>query len=76
MYVRNMGEFFNSLVSERIVATSESRPIQDIVKFMYHLANFQSVIDHLQAEFGLESVDVYSFDPAVKESGGLISHFA
>lgn len=76
LYVRNISEYYNSLVSERIIATSECRPIRDIVNAMYHLAEIQSVVEHLEAEFGKQSVDVYSFDTAVKEPGGLLAHFA
>ena len=76
LYVRNFGDYFNSLVSERIIATTESRPIPEILGVLSHLAEIQQTAEHLQAAFGPDSVRLHSFDAAVRGEGGLLAHFA
>lgn len=76
LYVRNFGDYFNSLVSERIIATTESRPFAEVVKGLGHLAAIQDVAEHLEADFGPGSVRIHSFDAATRSEGGLLAHFA
>lgn len=75
-YVRNFGDYYNSLVSERIIATTESRPIAEVVTALGHLAEVQRVAEDLEAAFGPGAARVHSFDLAVRSEGGLLAHFA
>ena len=76
LYVRNFGDYFNSLVSERIIATTEARPVAEIVAALRHYADISTVMAHLEAAFGSGSVQLQVFDLAIREEGGLLGQFA
>lgn len=76
LYVRNFGDYFNSLVSERIIATTEARPVAEIVASLFHLAEISAVTAHLRAVFGAGSVRLHAFDAAARGEGGLLGQFA
>lgn len=75
LYVRNFGDYFNSLVAERIVATSDARPIREMLRVLFTLADIEPVVAHLRSILGPDGVRIRSFDHAIRAEGGLLRDF-
>lgn len=75
LYVRNFGDYFNSLVAERIVGTSDARPIPGILRALFTLADIGPVVAHLRSALGPDAVCIRSFDRAARAEGGLLRDF-